>query len=529
MDIRDRLAAHHKSEMAHTSPSDLGAVMDRGQDLKTHRRVLMVAMPVAAAAVLVVGVMALRPDAGPTAADGADQVAAANAVLTVGSSSLDWEAAPATLGWSMQRADSDGIMYVLSTAPGVRWENFPNGNLPEAIYTSADGSNWVSHPLGGTWVSSIAANGGLLYAIGTAPGTQADSVTLQVGVSDNQGATFTTTALAPTNPANGFMDARIAATSTGVLALSSVTLNTDPFALLPPEAVAGDVMPINVDDGIAVFASEDLGGAEEACYSGDPDVCRGYVEDQASYFASWEELGIDPALMESGQQVIRTAYWSADGSTFEETEYPLPEGWVERFFTLDDTAVVSINGMNGSTLLASSDLKTWEPIAQEVTMGWLLDLGMVDDEVVLVGGSVDGSEPVVYRTDDLFGAWTEVDISALVPVADNVESFVWVNSAAVGSGGVAISIGGEFAGSGTNPIMDLIGRVLPINADQVDEPRSQPVGMLLVSRDLAEWSVVSSSELGGTVDSVMFGPTGNLIATLTDQNTMARMQVTATP
>lgn len=516
MDLHDRLTAHLKAEMARTPQPKLGAVMDRGHELKRRRRLLAVAMPAAAVVLVTAGVLALRPEAGGNRLAEADQVAAANAALSIGTATFDWDASPADLGWAMQQATGDGVMYALSTAPGVRWEQFPNGNLPEAIYASADGVNWTGHPVSSTWINSISAADGLLYAVGTAPGAEADSVTLQVGVSSDMGANFATTALPFERNGPGFTDTRVLANPVGVLALASHTVTTDPWSLLPPEELERGE-PLVLEDGMAVFPFEALGDAEAACYSGDPAECDAFVESRATFAATWEELGLDEEAR-FGEQITRTAYVSADGSNYEEIEYPLPEGWIERSTNLGDTTVAIVSGPTGSSLVGSNDLRTWRPIAENVRSNWLLDVGMVGDEYVLVGVGGEGDRPVVYRSDDLFGSWTEVPVGDLLPRVDNQESFLWVNSAAVGSGGVAISIGGEFGssgGSGGNPVIDLIDRVLPGSAGERDEGNFAQMSMLLVSQDLAEWNVATSQEMGGMVESIQFSPQGDLIATVT--------------
>jgi hypothetical protein len=228
-------------------------------------------------------------------------------------------------------------------------------------------------------------------------------------------------------------------------------------------------------------------------------------------------LGLDEEVR-FGEEITRTAYISADGSNYEEIDYPLPDGWIERSINLGDTTVAIVSGPTGSSLVGSDDLRTWQPIAENVRSNWLLDVGMVGDEYVLVGVGGEGDRPIVYRSDDLFGSWTEVPVGDLLPRVDNQESFLWVNSAAVGSGGVAISIGGEFGGSGGsggNPVMDLIDRVLPGSAGERDDGAFAQVSMLLVSQDLAEWNVATSQEMGGMVESIQFSPQGDLIATVT--------------
>lgn len=504
MDLYDRLVAHQRDQMARAPRPDLGAVMDRGDTLKTRRRILTMAMPVAAIAVVVVGVAVMRPSAEAAGNDDLAQVAAADAVLSLGNATFDWEVGPAALSWATSTATSDGVAYVLSTAPGTRWEDFPNGNVPEAIYVSTDGANWNSRPTGGTWVSSIAAADGLLYAVGTAPGASAETMTLQVGMSADQGASFELTQLPLGGSGPAHVQANVVAGDAGVLALASHTLMLDPWVLLPPEALEGDANAFTVDDGIAVFGSADLATVEQACYGGGD--CQAAIDDHATYFATWEELGIDAAAANSGGITTRTAYLSSDGKNFEEVDYPLPEGWIDRSFNLDGTTVVSVSG-NMSQMLASEDLVTWQPIDVDVGAGWISDIGKVGDEYVVAGQTQMGG-PVVYRSDDLFGDWVEVPFADLVPALDLGSGNTWMTTAAVGPSGVVLGFSGE-GGASSNPIMDLIGRVIPVQQDEA----AQPFSLVFVTTDLQTWSPVTHGDIGagsGWVESASFGPDGSL-------------------
>lgn len=485
--------------------------MERGDTLNSRRRMLTLAVPAAAALVVVVGLAVTRPD-GPGIDDGA-----ADPVLALDAAALDWSTSPATLLWPISTTSADGIMYVLSTAPGARFEDFPAGRVPEAIYASADGVAWTSHPTGGTWVNSLAAGGGLLYAVGTAPGATADSVTVQVGLSRDQGATFDTSEI-PVQTI-GDISAQAIANDQGLLVLTNSSTVIDPWALLPPEVLAGDANPYQLDRGIAVFRSADLADVESQCFSS--EGCPDLIEDRATYFASWDELGIDPELAGDRQE----AFFSTDGKGFEEIDYPLPPGFLERAVVIDGVAVASVSaGM--SQLLASDDLRTWVPIAQDAAIGWTADIGKVGDEYVLVG-STDGSRPDIYRSDDLFGAWERVPFEVM---GENPgERGIWFQTAAVGEGGVALALAGETSAAAGNPFIDLFGRVLP-----AQQPNAgSMVGAVFVSSDLATWSAVTSSDIGvsGFVESARWGPDGTLTLTGWGDGTteLNRWQASAKP
>ncbi|HJR92114.1 MAG TPA: hypothetical protein VJ938_06720, partial [Acidimicrobiia bacterium] len=162
---------------------------------------------------------------------------------------------------------------------------------------------------------------------------------------------------------------------------------------------------------------------------------------------------------------------------------------------------------------------------------WILDIGQVDDTVVAVGSSPQGDRPVVYRADDLYGAWSEVRVGDLLPPVDQQQPRLWLNSAAVGPGGVAINFVGEGDASGGNPVGDILGRLIPGRADEEVAGRMTQASVLLVSRDLAAWNVVPGGDTGGAIDTLTFNPAGDLIATFSSfENGQAqRFSARATP
>src|SRR5690606_32228392 len=203
MDLQERLRAHMRSELANTPVSDLGGVMERGETIRRRRRTVMTAAPVVVVVLGVVGVMASGIMSDEDAPD-ADQVAAAEAELSLSLGTRDWAIEAASLGWAEDIAADDGVFYALSTAPGVRWEDFPMGSLPKALYVSSDGRNWSPTPFGEWRPAGLAAADGLLYVVGTAPGAAADTQTLEVRISRDGGASFESIQLPVSVPAGTY-------------------------------------------------------------------------------------------------------------------------------------------------------------------------------------------------------------------------------------------------------------------------------------------------------------------------------------
>lgn len=530
MDLEQRLTEHWASEVARTPVTDLGEIMDRGDALRKRRSIVVGAVPVLAIVVLAAAFLALRGD--PPAGLDVDSVAAQNAAINLENRSLDWSMVPATLGWSIERVTADGFTYVLSTAPGARFEDFPDGNVPKAIYASADGQEWSAHPVEGSWVSSIAASDGLLYAVGTAPGAAAGSVTVQIGVSSDQGASFELVPLPLEENRPATYRTQIAATGGGVLALVEARTSIDPFALLPPDALNGPVEPVNTGQGIAVFPATMVETAYNTCFGSDSAECQELIDSQATYFATWEEVGIDPEEAVSGDITHRAAYWSPDGRQFEEIDDPLPDGGIQQISRVGDESVIAIDSPTGTSLHVSANGRDWRQAADGLGLG-ISAIGTVHDQVVMVGQSRDNSGFSVLRAPELDGPWEEVALADAIPELREA-AFTWVSSATVSDSGVAfvLQIETQQGGAG-NAISQLIGRLFgPQGGPETEAGQDSTVlQALLVTGNLEDWSLVPAHEAGGFIDHLWFQPDGALIAHANGRqgNQSVRWQATATP
>lgn len=531
MDLKQRLAEHWASEVAQTAITDLGEIMDRGDTLRRRRSIAAAVVPTLGIVAVAAAFFALRDD--PPAGPEVDSVAAQNAALNLEHRSLDWSVVPATLGWSIERASGDGVTYVLSTAPGARFEDFPDGNVPKAIYTSADGQEWSAHPIEGSWVSSIAASDGLLYAVGTAPGATADSVTLQIGVSSDQGTSFELVPVPFEEDRPAIYSTHVAATGGGILALVEARISTDPFALLPTEALNGAVEPVNTEQGIAVFPAAMVETAYNICFGSESDECRQLIDSQATYFATWEELGIDREEVVSGEIAHRAAYWSPDGRQYEEIDHPLPDGWIQQVSRVGDESVIAIDTPTGTSLHASVDGRDWREVGEGLGLGSVTAVGAVDGEVVVVGQPPAGSGVSLMRAPGLDGPWEEVALGDAMPELREATS-TWISSSTVSDSGVALvlQVESQQAGAG-NAISELIGRLFgPEGAEGMETgEETRVLQALLVTGNLVDWSLVPAQEAGGFIDHLWFQPDGSLMAHVNGRqgNRPVRWQATAVP
>lgn len=92
-----------------------------------------------------------------------------------------------------QSGRSNGLYYVLSTAPGVTWENSGDELIRNDTIYTFDGSEWTQNTTGDRFVSTIdSTSPGLLYTVSTgSPSNQA----LELGTSTNAGEDWSWTEL----------------------------------------------------------------------------------------------------------------------------------------------------------------------------------------------------------------------------------------------------------------------------------------------------------------------------------------------
>ena len=85
------------------------------------------------------------------------------------------------------------MTYALSTAPGTAGSAAQPG---QAIYRTTDGEHWTIADQGQPWITDLAERGGVLYAVGTAPGAAtADDIRYRVGTSHDGGKEWSETDL----------------------------------------------------------------------------------------------------------------------------------------------------------------------------------------------------------------------------------------------------------------------------------------------------------------------------------------------
>ncbi|MGH9273087.1 MAG: hypothetical protein ACRDZU_00445 [Acidimicrobiales bacterium] len=465
------------------SPADPAAVVRRGSRRRNRRRA-----GIAGVAALAVGVASFSV----ITRDEPDATVDSGLAAAVVASPLDWTVISPEVGLGYSRATTvvDGSIYSLSTAPGP-YDG--EGSFEPSLYRSDDGAGWseVSLPTG-VRPSSLAAAGGTLYAIGTAPaGGGRDLV---VSASTDGAASWSSVTL-PAEVAG--LEARhpgeivisqpsVAATdATHLVATVVVTANPDVEALLPGVAdpnAGWEITP----DGVTVYElapCEDakcgadvpvtvVDGEEGAVRrAGDPEPMEPKV--RGTY--TWDELGLDPEL----RSLIggRThAFAADDGETFEEVTLPGDvSGWGGQVLATDDGYRLFLGGGrdNASThVLRSADGHTW--VEAGTIAGSPQSAGLLGGRPAVAVYGVDGFTGVfVNRSGD---SWMPLDLASAVDGANSSEG---VGEVAFGPLGVAAVLWTDGSPGGTHIVHSLDGTT--VSSISVQDHIAEPGAVMGVS------------------------------------------------
>lgn len=420
---------------------------------------------------------------------------AAGAVLD----DLDWRDADGVVGDAKEVVQTaDGVYFALSTAPGARREDHPDGAVPQALYRSTDGLSWEVADLGeDPWVADLGARGGVLYAVSTAPATQGDD-TGQIGVSTDGGTTWMqadlpSTATAPDADValqGPFARAGIAVGESAMLAVTSSTYRIAGEDVFSADELHGDRAVLTTAAGMELLdascgestvpavagAPPQEAGAPEAVPSPraeadhvEPSPCT-REDAEPLRTVPWSELGLDSAADLRVDELFR----SEDGEHWE----AIDAGALAGRDVVDLTAgpqgflaVTRSHGADGSSvgLLRSADGTAWEEV---LGMGAVSALGFVGERIVGTTTSGHGTVEAVASGDG--GAtWTRTDLTELVDPDGT---------------GVVIAVVAQDAGA--------LGAAV-VTAAYREEP-SQPGAAqltLLTSADGVRWSVTPLADI----------------------------------
>ena len=411
---------------------------------------------------------------------------------------LDWRDADGVVGNAKEVVQTaDGVYFALSTAPGARHEDHPDGAVPQALYRSADGLSWEVADLGeDPWVADLGERGGVLYAVSTAPATRGDG-TGQIGVSTDGGTTWAradlpSTATAPDAAValqGPFVRAGIAVGESGMLAVTSSTYRIAGEDVFSADELEGDRAVITTAAG-AELLDASCGESTVPAVAGAPPRELGVPEAVPSPRAEADRAESSPCTMEDAE-ALRTVPWSElgldspadlrvdelfrseDGERWEAIDAGALAGRDVVDLTAGPQGFLAVtlshepDGSSSVALLRSADGTAWEEVRG---MGAVSALGFVGERIVGTATSGDGAVEAVASGDG--GAtWTRTDLTELVDPE-----------------GTGIAVVAQDAGP--------LGAAV-VTAAYPEEP-SQPGGAeltLLTSADGVRWSVTPLADI----------------------------------
>jgi len=308
------------------------------------------------------------------------------ALPAVVASNLEWESGPGTVGsWVTTEAvfGSDGFIYALSTAPGLR--QIPEGApVPHAVYRSQDGLVWSTELLAGLgedlYARDIAQAGSNLYLVGTAPSAR--------------------------NPAAAAV--RVGSSVDGGRSWNSLDLDLQNNVALEGVALAGAMRVDVTASSLGML----VGASRTTWVNNIPEsdltvfVGSGLDDLQQSTLPLGEAYSLDSVEATSGNfyAVVRP------NGGFED-RIPLVELW------------------------RSADGGQWEKVENFPFMDTVSAFGEVGQHRVAVG-QLEGRMVLGASMDDL--TWDEVDLSDLVPPAAGGGQ--WISAAGVGDAGLFLNV-----------------------------------------------------------------------------------------
>jgi hypothetical protein len=415
-------------------------------------------------------------------------------LIPTGPLDLDWQVAEG--GLSDLRStfqDDEGAVFALSTGPGVRYEDHPEGDYPRALYRLGEDGTWQPLPLDGERprASDVSGTGGLLYAISTGPASGGDGVVARLSTSEDGGQTWTSEDITPVDPPSAAVEWRRSSTmavesnASTTVALVTTSFYPDQEELFPELAAedhAGEYLGVEYrDEGLVLVRYSELGpepGAgtdatvpptelvdAEAASDGrvlSSDAIRG--EDLRTI--PWSDVGVDgPQAMAPQHQLFRR---TGDAWELLPTAATGFEGleWFELGVAGD--RIVATGWAPGAeqsapTVLTSSDGMSWSAVSAPA-----------EGRVVGVGPAlvnVPWSGAVIHVSGDAGATWSEVDLAG----------------AGVDPGSVILEADG-------GPL----GLALVLGREEDSTARQ-----LAVTGDLADWTVTPLADIVGS-DGRMF-------------------------
>jgi hypothetical protein len=497
--LRDQL--HHQAADVDLPEREPGRAVARARSRRRNHRVAAGAtVAVALLAAVVVPQLGAGGGGGdPVTAGPAD----AGGLPRTGPLTFDWQSADGGLSTVTSTFQAeDGTVYALSTGPGVRYEDHPDGDYPRALYRLADDGGWEAVPLEGDRPNAVdvTTDGGLLYAVSTGP-DGSGGYNPQLSISSDRGDTWSVEDIAAVDPPSDVIpwlktsslaiessgDTTLAVVSTafrpnqeevfpqlrepGAYARHQAVPQEDGFALVelpaavppsvPPsaEGAGTDTAPATTADGTTFEVSAptttavDLVPVPATTSPIGPPADGGEVVE----LVPWAELGVSGIeALSTRNEVFRRA-----GDAWEPLEASGLDGVQNAAVSVSGGRFVATGFLPAemrSVALTSTDGSTWSPLSLPA-----------DGAVVGVGSALVAlpyDATVVHVSPDGGATWSEVDLAdfgldpgqGISTVADaGPLGLAFVTAPRPGTSGAQLVVSGDLADWTVTPLDDVVG------------------------------------------------------------------------
>lgn len=336
--------------------------------------------------------------------------------------------------------DADGVLYALSTSPGVTWEDTQGSPVPQAIYRSTDGASWgLVTDLGDQLrLSGLEVVDGVLYGVTTAPGDNGE-ITVELA-SSGDGQAWDRDALPPLTPAPTVADGVVLAGGMPTVHLVDVGATTvvvterywwlEADGLAEPSSPDAQLYMESAPEGVVVHEVTQpaaTGPVPEptADAEGTTTAEAQEARDEVVATIPWDEVGLTgPGDLQSIEVHTRTP----DG-TWHQVD--LPQGQLEGVVATDDGYLGLVRDDRGTpgptiTLVRSTDGVTWteEPSDLQLVDAW--EISRVGSTVVMTGTAAPADLGIsLFTSADDGRTWTTTRLDTLLEVPEGAYLQTW--------------------------------------------------------------------------------------------------------
>jgi hypothetical protein len=466
----------------------------------------------------VVGAIAARRTDGVAVTSVADQVD----LPDVGPLELSWQRATGGITGGTQGeprfTEDAGALYALSTAPGARYPE-DGSTLDPALYRLADDGTWVvASTDGAVPMVDLAADGSVLYAIGTAPGSGAVGYDSVLSSSVDGGATWAPTSIAPVAPPSTVVAWR-SWSSLAIERVPGATVAVVSTVFSPPQSLVDQAVAAAGAEAGQYHAEITDAGIEVVAYVPDGVVGeKGRANDPAPTTAPPADPPRSGAAVPTPPGTVMTPYGPTDGTTVsaEPTDEQIRSKTVESRTVLTSIPWAEIGLTGRGDLTATQVLVEREGAWVPVDSSALADLSVtgltVAGQDLVVHGWVDGgqAQQALWSSDGLTWYPVAVGEDSRIGGLGNV----WVDLPAKCCGGAPVVRGSVDRGASwtTIDLGAVDGRLASASVTSFDsgalglaaiavdhgDEAGDPVSYLVTTRDLRNWTVTPLAEVTGS-------------------------------